>query len=51
MLTAVELARVVELLAPASSHGRRRKGQLVAGRSRLDTGLRELIAALLPGAR
>jgi hypothetical protein len=34
MLTAVELARVVELLAPALSQGRRRKGQLVTGRSR-----------------
>lgn len=31
---AVELARVVELLAPALSQGRRRKGQLVTGRSR-----------------
>ena len=34
LLSAIELARVVELLAPALSHGRRRKGQLVTGRSR-----------------
>jgi hypothetical protein len=31
---AIELARVVELLAPALSQGRRRKGLLVTGRSR-----------------
>ena len=31
---ALELARVVELLAPALSQGRRRKGQLVSGGSR-----------------
>jgi hypothetical protein len=31
---AIELARVVELLAPALSQGRRRKGQLVTGRAR-----------------
>ena len=33
-MTAVELARVVELLAPALSQGRRGKGLLVTGRSR-----------------
>ena len=31
---AIELARVVELLAPALSRGRRRTGRLVTGRSR-----------------
>lgn len=33
-LGAIELARVVELLAPALSQGRRRKGRLVTGSSR-----------------
>lgn len=34
LLRAIELARVVEVLAPALSQGRRRSGRLVTGRSR-----------------